>query len=341
MGPLTISAAPGPIRDALTGRLGLVATQTEADVLVCQGTPAGSAHFVILTGELTDEVDDWDESVPPQTIAGGLWIVTGQADPADAAVAWLILRSQTPTTPLSDLTDNNERALRWSVAAAITLTFPPTAEVEVDPAEVKAWTDAQPQVQDLGDAVARVGGETADAVLGSVQRLRAAMTALEPLGATAAATEVLDSAVAEHLRQVQRTGFGKWRAAKARAASLAALQQAARDAAGSRLREVLTARTEALRAQASQQRDEAAVAAVRSQVESATAALELPAAPDFSKVPRSWAQSAPQPRRYVFVHEDDLAMFDDFPVAVRPAPLPAGQALAMVVQSGFSLPALR
>lgn len=341
LGALTICAEPSTVSDALIADLALTVVSGDADIAINQGPPAGSATHVIVTGDLDDAVDDWDGKVAPQTIAGALWIPPAQSRASDAALAWLILRLQMPTTPLSDLTDNNGRALRWSVASACTVPFPGSQAVEVDLDEVKAWVDAQPAVVDLGAAVQRVGGETADAVLTSAQRLHAALEALLPLGASAPGTPDLDTAVAEHLRQVQRSGFARWRGAKARAASLATLQEAARRVAGERLSEVIATRQRQVTDQAQASLDAGVEQSLRDSILEAVEGLELPVEPDFAKVPRSWATGAPKPRRYVFVNEEHLEALGDLGVTVRPADLPAQRALCTIVASGFSLPALR
>jgi hypothetical protein len=341
LGALTIRAEPSPVSDALAEAFALTAVAGDADIAVGQGPPSGSATHVIVTGALDDAVDDWDSEVAPQTIAGALWLPPAQAEATEAALAWLILRLQMPTTPLSDLTDNNGRALRWSVAAACTVAFPGSQSVEIDPDEVKAWVDEQPAVVDLGAAVQRVGGETADAVLASAQRLHTALEALVPLGAAAAPTPALDAAVAEHLRQVQRSGFARWRGAKARAASLAAIQQAARGVAGERLNEVIAARHQQVGDESKASLEAGFEQSLRESILAAVQALELPVEPDFDKVPRSWATGAPKPRRYVFVNEEHLDVLGDLGVTVRPAELPPHRALCTIVASGFSLPALR
>lgn len=341
LGSLTIHAEPSAVRDALVAGLAMTEVSGDADIAVGPQPPAGSATHVIVTGPLDDAVDSWDADVAPQTVAGALWLPPGQPDAEQAAIAWLVLRLQMPTTPLSDLTDNNGRALRWSVAAASAVLFPGSQTVEVDADEVKRWVDSQPAVVDLGTAVQRVGGDTADAVLASTQRLHAALEALGPLGAPATATTGLDAAVAEHLRQVQRSGFARWRGAKIRAASQAALQEAARNVAGERLTQVIEARQR-------QQADEARSAltadleqSLRDSILETVNALALPVEPDFDQVPRSWATGAPQPRRYVFVNEQHLESLADLDVTVRAADLPPERALCTIVASGFSLPALR
>lgn len=314
-----------------------------ADVVVSATVPDRTGTQVIVTGMLTDDLDTWDTQVAPQTVAGALWLPPDQPDRESAALAWLLLRLQTPTTPLSDLTDTNGRALRWSVVAAQTLAFLGPGPVAVDEAEVTAWVDAQPAVQELGTAVQRVGGESAAAVLESVERLRGALTGLDPLTSAAISpSPALDTAVAEHLRQVQRTGFARWRAAKARVASQADLQAAAKLIAGERLQAVIDARraevAATVRAEQHSRSSDALVGAVTETAQS----LELPVTVDFAKVPRSWAADAPSARCYVFTAEEQADLFQGLPMTVRPSDLiERGTVVCAVVQSGFSLPALR
>lgn len=342
LGPLTINAAPGAIADALLTRIPLTpATGDSADVAVTSGAPDVSAHLVILHGPVSDEVDTWDVGVAPQTVAGALWLRPDQPDATDAAVAWLTLRMQTPTTPLSDLTDNNGRALRWSVVSAVTVPFATVQAAPIDPAEVKAWVDDQPAVQELGEAVQRIGGDSAETVMASMRRFRAAVAALQDLGAEPALPDALDAAVAEHLRNVQRTGFARWRGGKARATSQAALQEAVRAQAKLGLEQVLAQREADVAEQARLAVDAQSRQELVAEVQAAALALQLPVAPDFEQVPRSWGAGVPQPRRYVFVHEDHLDLFEGSPVPVRAADMASGQALCALVASGFSLPALR
>lgn len=340
MRPLTISADPttAALRAALVERFGLTDAADTPDIAVVTEPPETPAAHVILAGPVSDEVDTWDKALPAQTVAGALWLVPDQPDPQSAAIAWLLLRLQSPATPLSDLTDGNERALRWSVVAAVTVDRATPQAPEVDPAEVKDWVDAQPAVQELGAAVDRLGGDSADAVLASVQRFHAALAGIDgdPAGGD------FEAAVAEHLRQVQRSGFGRWRGAKARAASAAALQEAGRQVAGRQVTRLLQARQAELAAQAAQEVADQHRAGFREQVRQALDGLQLPVSPDFGKVPRSWAASAPEPRRYVFVADDEAEDLSDLPATVRGCEqVPTGTAVCALVQSGFSLAALR
>lgn len=339
LGHLTIAADPATadLQAVLVETFGLTAATDGPDILLSAGTPERSAAHVIVTGALTDELDEWDRELPAQTVAGALWL-PAQTNASAAAQAWLLLRLRTPATPLSDLTDSNERALRWSVVAATTVTATAAPAARTDPDEIKSWVDAQPQVQELGAAVERLGGDTGEAVLASVQRFRAA---LEAVGAEGPGPE-FDAAVAEHLRQTQRSGFGRWRGAKARAASAASLQSAARDVAGQRVRQLLQTREVEVRAQADAESDSQRRTTVREEVTAALDTLQLPVQPDFAQVPRSWAAEAPQARRYVFVAEDEAAAFAEVPATVRGCPeIEPGTALCALVQSGFSLPAVR
>lgn len=337
---LMIAADPATadLRAELMEMFGLTATTEAPDILLTSGTPQQPAAHVIVAGPLTDELDGWDRALPAQTVAGALWLSPGQSDPHAAAKAWLLLRLQSPATPLSDLTDNNERALRWSVVAATSVTVTAAPAGETDPEQIKGWVEAQPQVQDLGAAVERLGGDTGDAVLASVQRFRAALEAVGPGGPG----PDFDAAVAEHLRQAQRSGFGRWRGAKARAASAAELQKAAREVAGQRLTHMLETREAQVRAQADSESESQRRSALRQEVTRALDTLELPVQPDFGQVPRSWSVDAPQPRRYVFVAEDEAGDLAEVPATVRGCPeIAPGSALCALVQSGFSLPAVR
>jgi hypothetical protein len=342
LGAWTITADPqcAALRDGLAAYLRLTTTAEAADVVVSRGVPTRQGTHVLLTGPLTDEVEAWDADIPPQTVAGALWLPPDQPEAEWAAIAWLLLRLQSPATPLSDLTDGNERALRWSVVAATGLGFPEPQPAAVDPAEITARVDALPAVQDLGQAVQRLGGDTAEAVLTATERFRSALAALD-VGPAADLT-AFDAAVAQHLGQVQRSGFSRWRSGKTRAASAQALSAAGREAAGRQL-ELLLARCEqesadAAALDAAAHRGEVLEAALRAALEG----LSLPAEPDFTKVPRSWAQSAPQPRHYVFVAEGSAEDLPEVAATVRECPqVPAGTAVVALVQSGFSLPAVR
>lgn len=337
--------ANADLATALRQRLDLVGDdRPDADLLLTAGTPQRPAGHVVVTGPLTDELDEWDRQVPPQTLAGALW-VSAEQDRLSAVLGWWLLRHDTPTTPLSDLTDSNERALRWSVVGAREVVLPGSEPVEVDDAEVRAWLDEQPQVKRLGTALERVGGTDAQTVLDSVDEVRAALRGLEELAPLPAAPELreLDAAVAAHLREVQRSGFGRWRAAKTREQTRAGLVEAARQAAAQRLTVTIDARREVLLSQREQSAVEHRSADLIAAVTAAAAEVELPCEVDFGRVPRSWAATAPEPRRYVLLAEDVAGQLGELPGAtVRPSEhLPADRALCLVVQSGFSLPALR
>jgi hypothetical protein len=324
-------------------RVGAHTGGTPIDVLITSRVPDRPAHHLVYTGPLDEALDEWDRQVPPQTLAGALW-VTADQDAAEAVTAWWLLRGETPLTPLSDLTDNNDRALRWSVVGARTVELPQSPAVAVDEAEVRSWLDAQPQVQELGTAIERIGGTDASGVLDSVQRFRAALNGLDELATLPPppGTGDLDVAVAEHLRQVQRTGFGRWRGAKARAQSQADTVSAAKALAADRLREVIATRSEALAEQRRGEADSEALEQALAEVSAAARDVALPCAVDFRRTPRPWTEQAPEPRRYVLAHEQVTAPLADIPgVSVRTIPdLPADRAICMVVQSGFSLPAL-
>ena len=58
-----------------------------ADILLTAATPQQQAGHVVVTGALTDELDDWDRQVPPQTLAGALWVAPDQDPGRDQRVA--------------------------------------------------------------------------------------------------------------------------------------------------------------------------------------------------------------------------------------------------------------
>lgn len=319
--------------------------EERVDVLLTCGPPERPATHIVVTGELTEALDDWDLHLPAQTVAGVLWAPAGP-DAADAVIAWLALRRQTPTTPLSDLTDANDRALRWSLVAAHSLPVPTHAgTAEVDDAEVRAWLDDQPQVQELGAAVDRIGGDTAEAALQSVDRFRAALHGLAELGDLPPAPENrdLDNALADHLRQVQRSGFGRWRSGRARSESQATLAAAAKDLAATGVLALIDDRRGNLLVERQAQGAEQAADELADRVRQCLNTLELPATVDHSKVPRSWPGEPAQPRRYLLLHPADadaMPAIEDTPVRFC-EDLPRGHALCVLVQSGFSLPGLR
>ena len=313
------------------------------DFLVTSRPPEQPAHHIAFTGELSDEVDAWDRAAPPQTVAGALWIPAG-CDAAESIVAWLALRRQTPTTPLSDLTDANGRAMRWSIVSATTVSLPVVAAADVDEAEVRAWLDEQPQVRELGDAVDRVGGDTAETVLKSAQRFREALNGLDELTDTpdAAPTPTFDAALADQLRLVQLSGLRRWRSGRARAQSAETLSTAARSVAGDRLRTLIQARQEVVADHRSAEVAEQTSAAVRDLLQEAVTGLELPVAVDFAAVPRSWPGEPAPPRRYVLLHPDqELAGSIDGAAVRASEDVPEGRAICMIIRSGFSLPGLR
>ncbi|MCA9607390.1 MAG: hypothetical protein KC619_17410 [Myxococcales bacterium] len=151
----------------LAERLSAKVTTGAADIALVSAPPTEPATHVVVTGGISEAVDEWDRAVAPQTVAGALWITSGQ-DAALAAAAWWVLRNQTPTTPLSDLTDTNERCLRWSVLGVTVVALTEPGEVTVDHEKIRAELDEAPEIQDLGKAIDRIGGDTADQVLASV-----------------------------------------------------------------------------------------------------------------------------------------------------------------------------
>ena len=341
---LVFSGDDTQLLNALRERFDAHSDGSAVEMLVTSGVPDRTATHVVISGPLTDEVDAWDRDVPPQTLAGALWLPAGQ-DGFEAVCAWWLLRRQTPTTPLSDLLDDNDRALRWSVVGARAVQLPGAAPAEVEDAEIRAWLDDQPQVAALGSAIDRLGGDSADAVLTSADRYREALRKLDELAPLPPGSDLreFDAAVAEHLRQVQRSGFARWRGGRARAESQDAVVSAAKSAAADRLRTLIDARSEQVRHERRQVADDAAVGQIVDALADAVSALELPCAVDFDQVPRSWSAGAPEPRRYALVAEDLVDSISVIPGAVvrGSEDIPAGTALCMIIQSGFSLPAIR
>jgi hypothetical protein len=346
-GPLKIAAdrANAGLLDEVRA---LVATESSdrgrPDAYVCRGAPTTDATHVVVTGLLDDAVDQWDAAVPVQSLAGALWIPPGQ-DAGPAVAAWAALRMQTPTTPLSDLTDNNQRALRWSVAAATHVEHHTPGDAQIDEAEIRTWLEEQPQVRELGQAVDRLGADNAEAALAGAERFREALAGLDELGAMPPASPpaTFEAALAEQLRQVQLSGLRRWRTSKARERSCQECASAGRELAADRLRQLIEVRRGELAAQRRKELSHSATQQWLDSAVSALAALTLPAQPDFDKSPRSWTEDAPQPRRYILVHPEQSAVFAGaagVQVRALDAVLP-NTALCLLVQSGFSLPALR
>ncbi|MCU0278271.1 MAG: hypothetical protein MUE31_05195 [Candidatus Nanopelagicales bacterium] len=346
-GPLKIAADP-----ANAGLLDEVRAlvQTEAspegrpDAYLCRGVPGHDAAHIVVVAELDDAVDQWDAAVPVQSLAGALWIPPGQ-DAAAAVAAWAALRMQTPTTPLSDLTDNNQRALRWSVAAATHVEHHTPGDEQIDEAEIRAWLEEQPQVRELGQAVDRLGADNAEAALAGAERFRAALASLDELGVMPPAPPqaAFEAALAEQLRQVQLSGLRRWRSSKARELSCRETATAGRELAADRLRQLIEVRRAELAAQRREEQSHSAAQQWLDTTVKALAELTLPVEPDFDKSPRSWTQDAPQPRRYILVnpeHSDAFASVAGVQVRALDVVLP-DTALCLLVQSGFSLPALR
>jgi hypothetical protein len=341
---ISADTATSAVAIRLAERLAGEVASGHADIAVVSAPPSDPTTHVVVIGDLSDAIDAWDRDIPPQTLAGALWVAPDQ-DAALTAAAWWLLRSQTPTTPLSDLTDGNERCLRWSVLAAIVVPLAAPEEVSVDDEKIRKELDDLPQIQGLGKAIDRIGGESADAVLQSVEGFRTAVAALDELSdlPPAGPTPALDAAVAAHLRQVQRSGLGRWRGAKARAQSQADLVAAAKTVAADRLREVIAAREAAELAQRRAAALEETSTRTHENVALAAGDVSLPVTPDFARVPRSWSTQAPTPRRYVLIaeeHADEFAHVDGATVRAS-ALIPQDEAWCLIIQSGFSLPALR
>jgi hypothetical protein len=314
------------------------------DVSITSSVPRQPVRHVVITGPLDESVDSWDADLPPQTVAGALWLAPSKA-PEDTAAGWLALRLSMPAGPLSDLTDDNDRALRWSVAEATTVTLPHAPAAEADEDEVRRRLDEQPEVKALGEAVERLGGETAESVLKSAERFRAALDALDGLAPLppAPALPGFDTALSGLVVQVSRRGISRWRSGRARLRSRDGLVAAAKDAAGGRLRSVIDALTQEAGTQRAVQAEEQRRADSAEALSDAVRRLELPAEVDIGRSPRPWSIDAPPARRYVLVNEQDLEMAQSVEAAtVRDHEwVPPGTALCLVLQSGFSLPALR
>ncbi len=313
------------------------------DALVCSGVPEAPATHVVVTGLIDDALDTWDVQAPAQTLGGALWVAPGQ-EPAPTIAAWVALRVQTPTTPLSDLTDNNQRALRWSVAAGAHVRRHDAGTTDVSEEEIRAWLDEQPEVRDLGQSIERLGADSADGTLKAAQRFRSAVSSLDTLATLppASSSATFEAALAEQLRVVQLSGLRKWRAGKARAESSAATVSAAREFAADRLRQLIEARRAELTKRRQQDEADAAVQEWLQAVTDAVGALRLPVEPAFDLSPRSWTDQAPQPRRYILVNPAQADLFDNSDTQVRVLDaVREDSALCLLVQSGFSLPALR
>lgn len=344
-GPSTITAdtANEALAGAVRRRLADSAAQS-LDVLIVSGVPQRNAGHIVVSGPLSTELDEWDRAVEPQTVSGALWLPESQPAPEDAVVAWLLLRLPTPTTPLSDLTDANDRALRWSIIGASAVRFPQASSTEVDEQSIRAWADEQAEVRKLGESVDRIGGVTAEEVLQSVERFRAALSGLDGLAElpTLGATPELDAAVAEQLRQVQKGGLAKWRAGKARAQAQADLSATAKSLAGDRLAAVIEARRASLVETANRDADRDRMVAVAELLAASAAEVDLPTSIDFDNVPRSWSGQAPAPRRYVLVNDEQAESLGEIPGATIRGleQVPPDTALCAVLQAGFSLPGI-
>lgn len=315
-----------------------------ADVSISSSAPEAPARHAVVTGPLDDDVDRWDAEVAPQSVAAALWVPPGR-DAEDVIVGWLALRLSMPAGPLSDLTDGNGRALRWSVCAATPLTLPSGREPTVDEQQVRSWLDEQQQVRALASAVDHLGGDNAEAVLEGVQRFREAVDALDELAELPAArpSTAFDDALADLLGHVQRRGMTRWRGGRARQASGETLVAAGRDVAGQRLREVIDALAAARSEQEAVQNEQELRSSTAESLQAAVSSLRLPVSVDFGRVPRTWSDGTPDPRTYVLISEDDAEVVGEVPGArVRAHEwIAPGTALCLLVQAGFSLPALR
>jgi hypothetical protein len=318
------------------------ADHARVDVMVVSGPPIRPATHIVVTGDLDQAVDDWDRELPAQTVAGVLWAPRTEQT-AQTIVAWLALRRQSPTTPLSDLTDANDRALRWSLADARSVSREQPATVDVDETEVREWLDTQGPVTELAAALESLGGDSAHATLASLERFRKAMHDVAELAAIPGDFDArgLDTALGAHLEQVQRSGLRRWRSARARTQSQADLSATARDLAADRVRAVIAARQRSLAQHRQQQHADELTAALTDRVHRCLDELALPAVVDFDKLPRSWPGEPAGPRKYVLLHTEDPEVIVDGATVRRSDEIEPGQLLCLLVQSGFSLPGLR
>ncbi len=313
------------------------------DALVCAGVPEIPATHVVLTGSIDDALDAWDLQAPAQSLGGALWVGSSQ-ESAPTIAAWVALRVQTPTTPLSDLTDSNQRALRWSVAAGAHVQRHHAGTAEVSEDEIRAWLDEQPEVRELGQSIERLNADTADATLEAAQRFRGAIAELDSLASlpVVGSSASFDAALAEQLRVVQLSGLRRWRAGKARAQSCKATVSSARELAADRLRQLIEARRVEMTQQRQQDVTDSATQEWVHEVAGALDALTLPVEPSFEKSPRSWTDQATVPRRYILVNPAQAGLFESSDIQVRELDsVRQDSALCLLVQSGFSLPALR
>lgn len=311
---------------------------------ISSSAPGVRARHAVVTGPLDDAVDRWDAEIAPQSVAAALWVPPG-GEAEDVIVGWLALRLSMPAGPLSDLTDSNGRALRWSVCAARSVALPSGSEPTVDEEQVRSWLDEQPQVRSLASAVEHLGGDSAEEVVERVQRLRDALASLDDLAdlPPARPSAAFDDALADLLGHVQRRGMARWRGGRARQASREALVASGRDAAGQRLREVIDALVASRSEQQAVRNEQELRSRTAELLEEAVSDLRLPVTVDFGKVPRTWSDGAPDSRRYVLISEDDAEVVGQVPGArVRAHEwIAPGSALCLLVQAGFSLPALQ
>ncbi len=62
----------------LAERLSAKVTTGAADIALVSAPPTEPATHVVVTGGISEAVDEWDRAVAPQTVAGALWITSGQ-----------------------------------------------------------------------------------------------------------------------------------------------------------------------------------------------------------------------------------------------------------------------
>lgn len=343
--------------------------------------PGHRCHYVF-TGAADDLLDAWDTALDPDLVGSCLLLgPAGREEHIDALAAWAAAKSDAPATPLAALSDESGRAMRWSVIAARAVAVAPPAQPDWDDPGGPTWDDVYQLIDEhattkaLARAVPRVAAATADSCLQHYQALLAGLNGLDDLTAdieaflhaqfgvaeqpwppTAPDLAPVESALAAHLREVQRSGFGRWTGAKRRTAARDALQQAAKDLAGGQLQSILQlakAHWEHARSAATAQRAateaeqvmQQTVATVRADILVAAADAAPWAHVELSQVHRPWGGGRPRTRSWVVAPpqmvEDLSAALDDVGLVVRADVGLSRRVLLVSVQSGLPLTALR
>src|SRR5690606_37952889 len=84
---ISADSANSAVATDLAGRLAAEVVSGDCDIAIVGTPPTNPATHVVVTGELSDDIDDWDRGVAPQTVAGALWVGPEQ-DAALTAAAW-------------------------------------------------------------------------------------------------------------------------------------------------------------------------------------------------------------------------------------------------------------